>query len=105
MNHTWFECHCNQPGCMFCDGGLGACKVCNGMEGDLTAECCGRPITKLESHFIYNEGTLDFANGKWQVKKPYEYFIKSAIGNGSYRKILSEVSKRSYLNGNNNRHR
>ena len=47
---------------------LAFCTTCKGGEGDLTTECCGRPITEEESHQIYNLGTLDFIDGKWKVK-------------------------------------
>lgn len=47
-------------------GTLAFCTVCKGGEGSLTTECCGRPITEEESHKIYNEGTLDFIDGKWK---------------------------------------
>jgi hypothetical protein len=63
--HKFFECHCNKPYCMFCDGGLGYCTVCNGFEGTLTTECCGRKLTEIEEDKIYKEGTLDFKEGQW----------------------------------------
>lgn len=70
MKHTWYECKCHQPGCMFCDGGLGHCTVCNGFEGTLTTDCCGRKITPEEEDAIYKKGTLDFVNGEWVHKAP-----------------------------------
>lgn len=53
---------------MVCDGELAFCTTCKGGEGDLTTECCGRPITEEESHKIYNLGTLDFIDGEWRSK-------------------------------------
>ncbi len=70
MKHTWYECNCHQTGCMFCDGGLGHCTVCNGFEGTLTTDCCGRKITEDEEDAIYKKGTLDFVNGEWVHKVP-----------------------------------
>ncbi|MFA5313869.1 MAG: hypothetical protein WC375_11255 [Methanomassiliicoccales archaeon] len=72
MKHIYKKCHCHKIGCWFCDGGLAVCTVCNGAEGTLTTECCGRPITKDEEHLIYKEGTLDFVAGAWRTKKPTE---------------------------------
>lgn len=70
--HIWFEHNAENPctyeggtGCPYCDGGLSLCIVCNALEGALTTECCGRPITEEEERQIYNEGTLDFINGEW----------------------------------------
>ena len=53
---------------MVCDGELAFCTTCKSGEGDLTTECCGRPITEDESHKIYTLGTLDFIGGKWITK-------------------------------------
>jgi len=70
--HTWYECHCEQSGCMFCDGGLGACTVCGGAEGTLTTECCGRRLTEEEKDKVYKEGTLDYLDGQWVNPKEKE---------------------------------
>lgn len=70
MDHKFFECKCNQTGCMFCDGGLAHCTVCNGFEGTLTTDCCGRRITPDEEEAIYQEKTLDFAAGEWVQQSP-----------------------------------
>ena len=61
--HVWHEC--SREGCYICESGLGACDVCNGFEGTLTTDCCGRPITEEETKQIYEDGTLDFRDGKW----------------------------------------
>lgn len=37
---------------------LSLCKVCNGAEASLPAECPGRKMT--------TEGTLDFKDGEWR---------------------------------------
>ena len=55
---------------MFCDGGLFHCTVCNGFEGSLTTDCCGRKITPEEEDEIYKKGTLDFVNGEWVHMAP-----------------------------------
>ncbi len=54
---------------MFCAGGLALCTVCDGFEGTLTTECCGRKITDEEGYQIYKLGNLDFRNGQW-VNEP-----------------------------------
>lgn len=46
-------------------GTLAFCIVCKGGEGDLTTECCGRPMTEEERKRVYEVGDLDFINGKW----------------------------------------
>ena len=74
MKHKWYKCNCGQFGCQFCDGGLASCTVCHGGEGTLTTDCCGRPITPVESDKIYKEGTLDFRNGQWVAKPNYPRF-------------------------------
>jgi len=71
MKHKWHKCNCNSGHCMFCDGGLGACDVCGGLEGTLTTDCCGRRLTQEEEDKIYKEGTLDFQDGKWVSKSNY----------------------------------
>lgn len=64
--HVWFECECNQTGCMFCDGGLGSCTVCGGFEGTLTHECCGYALDEHTLNAVY-KGGLDYVHGKWVV--------------------------------------
>ena len=51
---------------MIQDGHLAFCLTCKGGEGSLTTECCGRPITLLESYRIYELNNLDFISGKWK---------------------------------------
>ncbi len=70
VGHSFYKCaRQNCYPCQFCDGGLGWCTVCNGFEGTLTTECCGRKITPEEEHAIYKTGTLDFKAGEWQDVK------------------------------------
>ncbi len=67
--HTWAKHeNCSDWSCPICVGGLGFCTVCNGAEGTLTTECCGRPITEEEEHRVYIAGNLDFYDGKWRAK-------------------------------------
>lgn len=47
---------------------LAFCTTCKGGEGELTTECCGRPMTREERHRVYKLGNLDFVNGKWVDK-------------------------------------
>lgn len=51
---------------------LAFCTVCKGGEGDLTTECCGRPMTEEEHNRVYKVGDLDFINGKWIDKNEKE---------------------------------
>lgn len=77
--HTWYECNCNEIACQFCDGGLGLCTVCNGFEGTLTVECCGRKITEEEERLIYNERKINYVGGKW-INFDKDCIIKSYEG-------------------------
>ena len=56
---------CDDPECFVCNGGLAQCDVCNGAEGTLTTDCCGRQLTEAEEHAIHVTATLDFRNGEW----------------------------------------
>ena len=47
---------------------LAFCTTCKGGEGELTTECCGRPMTEEECHRVYILGNLDFVDGKWRPK-------------------------------------
>jgi len=53
---------CN--GCMICHGGLALCKVCGGVEGALTTDCCGYMLDDTVLAKIY-KGELDFRNYSW----------------------------------------
>jgi len=50
-------------------GDLAFCEVCKAGEGELTTECCGRPMTEEERNRVYKVGDLDFINGKWTKKR------------------------------------
>lgn len=63
-DHTEYKCICRRSGCMFCDGGLFACSVCDSFEGATTTECPGREMTQEEMDRVY-AGTLDFRDGAW----------------------------------------
>lgn len=52
------------PGCMFCDGGLTACGTCGGLEGGMPTQCPGRAMTGDEADAVY-AGALDFRAGEW----------------------------------------
>lgn len=73
VKHIWYDCekdnykHHSEGNCMFCDGGLASCVVCNGAEGSLTTECCGYKLDEKTQDKIYKEG-LDFKDGKWYYK-------------------------------------
>lgn len=63
--HIEFKCNCYRTGCIFCDGGLFLCAVCNSFEGAMTTECPSRRMTSQESAEVY-EGLVDFIGGKWK---------------------------------------
>jgi hypothetical protein len=67
MPHTKYVCNCSRPRCHFCEGGLILCTVCNGAEGELPADCPGRPMTR-EEMLAVQAGKLDFHNGVWEKK-------------------------------------
>jgi hypothetical protein len=62
--HTEYKCKqpCQKSGCMFCDGGLFACRVCGLTEGCLTTHCPGYQCFKEMNQDIY-EGRIDFRDG------------------------------------------
>lgn len=64
MEHTWYECKCNEPGCQFCDGGLGWCRVCDGFEGTLSTDCVGHKLREQTQNAIW-KGYIDFKDGHW----------------------------------------
>jgi len=66
--HIAVECNgCNTfgHGCMFCEGGLFACKVCGSFEGATTTHCPGERMTAEQSEAVY-AGTLDYRDGAWR---------------------------------------
>lgn len=63
MSHTWFVCKCHETGCMFCDGGLGHCTVCDGFEGTLPTDCPGEKMDGALQGCIYN-GETDYREGR-----------------------------------------
>lgn len=64
--HVAYKCgpDCEKHACMFCQGGLFACAVCNSLEGATTTECPGKRMTADQSEKVYT-GKLDFVGGKW----------------------------------------
>lgn len=81
MKHTEYKCE-NLEGktyphevsghCQFCDGGLGACTVCNGAEGTLPSDCPGVKMSQEQQDQVYHgvsdpslpDGKLKFLNFK-----------------------------------------
>lgn len=61
--HTWHECDCNQVTCMFCEGGLGACTVCHGLEGALPTDCPGERMGEEREARVY-AGEVDYRDGR-----------------------------------------
>lgn len=66
--HHWVNPHsvtCDRMGCMWCDGGLEYCDVCNAFEGTTTTECVGRRMTETEEDQVYAR-KIDYRNGHWE---------------------------------------
>lgn len=63
--HVTHVCTCDRPACMFCDGGLFACDVCNAFEGATPDDCPGRPMAEEESEAVYR-GELNYRDGAWR---------------------------------------
>lgn len=65
MDHQYLKHRdCELMHCNICDGGLAVCTVCNGVEGSLTTECPGEPMTFVRKEAVY-QGHMDYQNGKW----------------------------------------
>lgn len=62
--HVLFVCTCVEPGCQFCDGGLGWCTECDGFEGTLPTHCPGVKMTDEQKESVWRH-KLDFVDGKW----------------------------------------
>jgi hypothetical protein len=46
--HQYYECPrpCEEPHCVYCDGGLSFCIVCKCAEGSLASECPGSAVSE-----------------------------------------------------------
>lgn len=55
---------CQKEHCHICDGGLFVCAVCNGAEGELTAECPGYRVEPNVLEEVF-KGERNFVAGKW----------------------------------------
>lgn len=67
MKHQPVECHCGEPHCPLCIGGLFICQVCGAAEGELATECPGEPLSQAIRVAVW-DGVLDFKDGKWWHK-------------------------------------
>lgn len=56
--------HPDTCNCIICSGGLFQCAVCNGAEGQLTTECCGKWLSQEVLDGVF-DGHCDFVGGKW----------------------------------------
>lgn len=67
-DHHWTNPHlftpCDRPGCMWCDGGLEYCAICNAFEGATPTECVGRMMTEAEEQQVYAK-KIDYRDGHW----------------------------------------
>ena len=64
LQHVWFDCKCGRDGCMFCDGGLCLCTVCNAFEGQLLSSCPGYKLSEEAHDAVYEGNVYDFVNWK-----------------------------------------
>lgn len=80
MKHTWVNpCrqrllaeeakdgvkrYCESNGCMWCDGGLEVCSVCNSFEASTTTHCPGAQMGWFTAGKV-SSTDLDFVNGSW----------------------------------------
>lgn len=67
-SHLFWECDCGKTTCRICARKVKHCRVCNGSDGMLTTECCGRTLSENEEYEVYCD-KLDFINGKWKRRK------------------------------------
>lgn len=65
LEHTEYVCTCGETGCMFCDGGLFACSICQSFEGATTTHCPGVPMYAEFGDQVYM-GVIDFRDGEWR---------------------------------------
>mgnify|MGYP001616490052 FL=1 len=69
LEHVAYVCdrsYCRDYGrsCMFCDGGLFRCVVCDSFEGATTTHCPGKRMSQIEIDLVY-AGDLDYVDGAW----------------------------------------
>ena len=57
--HVWYKCKPDCSGCMFCEGGLGMCIVCNGFEGSLLTHCPGYRLNAETLEACYHGNVKD----------------------------------------------
>ena len=68
MKHTEYICKGGHDyqGCMFCNGGLFFCTVCNGFEGTLPTDCPGIRMTEKQADDVY-AGKIDYREDRGWV--------------------------------------
>lgn len=62
--HRLVVCKGCEHGCMFCEGGLSACRDCGALEGAWPDNCPGKQMTEEQSLKVY-AGELNYRNGQW----------------------------------------
>lgn len=96
LKHVWHVCPptCENPTCMFCEGGLGLCTVCGGFEGSLLPSCPGHRLTQEEHDKNYS----DFCHGRG----PFDTGVPHRIEREAERlaKIYGKCKIIKDLNGN-----
>lgn len=99
--HVRYVCRCNQFGCQFCEGGLFACSVCDGYEGQLTTECSGKKQTQWTLDEVY-AAKRDFINGEWITGENVGPMKRDAGEHCNARALdeaIAQVSKRMERDG------
>lgn len=93
MEHTKFVCTGQHEDggvtCMFCEGGLFACAVCDAFEGATPDHCPGERMTAEQSDAVY-AGTLNYRDGQWReecchVMRPI-YDLDALMAEEGYRR-------------------
>jgi hypothetical protein len=64
--HVEYRCpqDCENPACMFCQGGLFACTRCGAFEGSTPSECPGIQMSAEQEDAVY-AGIIDYRFGQW----------------------------------------
>ena len=85
--------------CMFCDGGLFACTVCNSFEGATVDDCPGEPMTYEQREAVY-AGNLNYRAGKWreeccQIRRP-AYDLDAYMAEEGYMRVADPSRPSGY---------
>lgn len=74
LEHVWYKCPPECEGCVFCDGGLSRCTVCNCAEGGLLTSCPGYRLHADTEDAIYHGNVIDFLFWRELRQRDPQYF-------------------------------